>query len=226
MNNNKAVGALLIFLSILLIVGYFFSSTKIKNLEEENKALNKKIEKIDLLNTIGTEKNETSKTQSETNQTPDSAADVNKEVLEDLKNFNESFITHLNNNEDVAKNNEELKSMTNEEAQNYLKENKYIYESNVSTESAEKDDHDHKEAFDIQKVTIETTDIKNYFDVQDDLSVTGLTTYKVNSTVNGDTTIGNFIVKADYVNENGKWKVNKVYSISPVSDQKAEEIFK
>jgi len=211
--NNKLSGIIIIGLSIVLCIGYFISHSKINNVEKENEILQNKIKNFEKLN----EKN-----------TIEEPTTVNKnDAQEYLLSFTEDFIKTLNDSSDIEKTNERLKSYTTGQAQDYLIENHYIHDiSKLSTEGIDQQKNkDVTEGYIQKEVSIDTENIRTYIKENGENQAEGITTYQTISHIGEDSTVGNFLMKATYIKKNNEWKIEKIVSISPVSDIKAEQIF-
>lgn len=217
MNNTRTPGIIILVLLALLAGTNLYHMSAKKQLTRDNRTLTSE-------NKMLKEEMKQKKLPTTEEKVVDNESDAEAENIDDLKSFSEEFVNHLNVTGDFEKNNEYLKSVTEEDAQNYLKSNHYIFESNITTE-AKTDSHEHQEGYDTEKVDITTNNIKSFFNKINDKTYEGVTTYQVATTIKGDTTIGNFIMKASYVFDGTQWKVSRVNTISQVTDQKAETIF-
>lgn len=216
---KKILIGICFLLGILLTVGNYFRLSEIKQLEDENKNILVQLENNKTLTKKYKEMYE-QKSVEPKNRVNETKTDLNNN---EFKLFNEKFITALNINDNIDKNNKFLKSVSNDEAQQYLKENNYIYERNHNTE--ENSDSKSDEQYKIAEVKLTTENIQTYERKLDDNNLTAVTLYKVITDVNGEKTEGNYIAKIEYTKINNEWKVNKIYSISPVSDEQAKGIF-
>ncbi|WBF54008.1 hypothetical protein [Macrococcoides canis] len=222
--NNKLSGIIIIGLSIVLCIGYFISHSKINNVEKENEILQNKIKNFETLNKKS-EKNFSATKEKNTIEEP-TTVDKN-DTQEYLVSFTEDFIKTLNDSSDIEKTNERLKSYTTGQAQDYLIENHYIHDiSKLSTEGTDQQKNkDVTEGYIQKEVSIDTENIRTYIKENGENQAEGITTYQTISHIGEDSTVGNFLMKATYIKQNNEWTIEKIVSISPVSDIKAEQIF-
>jgi len=222
--NNKVSGIIIIILSLVLCIGYFISHSKINNVVKENELLQNKIKNYETLNK-NPGKNFSATKEKNTIEAPTTVK--KNDAKEYLVSFTEDFIKTLNDNSDIENTNERSKSYTTGQAQDYLIENFYIHEGNkISTEGVEnKKNKDVTEGYIQKEVSIDTENIRTYIKETGENEAEGISTYQTVSYIGEDSTVGNFILKASYVRDDGEWKINKISSIAPVSDIKAEPIF-
>ncbi|MGV2929305.1 hypothetical protein RW115_11960 [Macrococcus capreoli] len=203
-----------IILGVTLIVGNYLRLTEINNLENENKNLTKMIKSYEKDSKESVRKN-----------TSIENTDVTKLSENDntFKVFNEKFISSLNITTDVESNNKFLKSISKDQAQEFLSTNHYILEQNTGASSQDIDKE--PEAYKIEDVKIETKNIESYFNHINDNTIKATTIYQVHSQFEKRSTTDNYIAKADYEYQDGKWKVAKIYSIAKVEDNNANKLY-
>lgn len=225
MTNQKISGLVIILLTLLLFGGYLITNKKVSLIEKENTELKNEIKN-----------NYVSK---------DSIPKNNTETFNSnkLNEFNKSFVSNLYSNKNLKEKNIFLNNNSNNSAKDYLikfqfiadndkeiNEEKEIKEEYVldmsGLSSEEKSNYEIKTNGDIKSdASIKTDNINLYIQNDNNDLLKGITTFQVTTTIDNKETTTNYIMKADYIKYKDTYKVDNIYSISPLTEEKTNEIF-
>ena len=237
MDRQRLIGLIMIVLVAVIIVMVFFGGTNEERLENENAELRTLLEnERENDNTTDEEtqadepaENDENETTPDNNQGGDSSELLANEVAT-YDNFMEDFVTTLNIYDDQEQKNESLLSMTDTQAQNYLRENYFILEDGEQVDADENDEdseeaHTHAEGgFEPLEMEMELNRIQSYYTYSNN-QVEVVSLYRVDTEADDENFSGNYIFKGTLSNDNGNIIVDSIDSIIAISDPNANDLY-
>ena len=226
----------MIALVAVIIVMVFFGGTNEERLENENAELRTLLENERENNDATDEDTQTNEqTESDENETTpvnNQGGDSSEILVNEIASYDdfmEDFVTTLNIYDDQEQKNETLLSMTNTQAQNYLRENYYILEDgeqvDADDEESEEEEHTHAEGgFEPLEMEMELNTIQSYYTYSNN-QVEVVSLYRVDTTAGDENFSGNYIFKGTLSNENDNIIIDSIDSIIAISDPNANDLY-
>lgn len=237
MDRQRLIGVIMIVLVVVIIMMVFFGGTNEERLENENAELRTLLENERENNDASDEEtqadnqteNDVDESAPANNQSSDAGELLANEITT-YDEFMEDFVTTLNIYDNQEQKNETLLSMTNTQAQNYLKENYFILEDGEQV-AADEDDEDSEEehthaegGFEPLEMEMELNTMQSYYTYSNN-QVEVVSLYRVDTEADDENFSGNYIFKGTLSNDNGNIMIGSIDSIIAISDPNANDLY-
>ena len=227
----------MIALVFVIIVMVFFGGKNEEQLENENAELRTLLENERENNDASDEEtqadNQTENDVDESTPANNQSSDASELLANEITTYDEfmeDFVTTLNIYDNQEQKNETLLSMTNTQAQNYLKENYFILEDGEQV-AADEDDEDSEEehthaegGFEPLEMEMELNTMQSYYTYSNN-QVEVVSLYRVDTEANDENFSGNYIFKGTLSNDNGNIMIDSIDSIIAISDPNANDLY-
>jgi len=237
LDRQRLIGLIMIALVAVIIVMVFFGGTNEERLENENAELRTLLENERENNNTTDEDTQTNEqTENDENETTpvnNQGGNSSEKLVNEIASYDdfmEDFVTTLNIYDDQEQKNETLLSMTNTQAQNYLRENYFILEDGEQVEADEDDqeseeEHTHAEGgFEPLEMEMELNTIQSYYTYSNN-QVEVVSLYRVDTTADDENFSGNYFFKGTLSNENGNIIVDSIDSIIAINDPNTNDLY-
>lgn len=237
MDRQRLIGLIMIALVFVIIVMVFFGGKNEEQLENENAELRTLLENERENNDASDEEtqadNQTENDVDESTPANNQSSDASELLANEITTYDEfmeDFVTTLNIYDNQEQKNETLLSMTNTQAQNYLKENYFILEDGEQV-AADEDDEDSEEehthaegGFEPLEMEMELNTMQSYYTYSNN-QVEVVSLYRVDTEANDENFSGNYIFKGTLSNDNGNIMIDSIDSIIAISDPNANDLY-
>lgn len=227
----------MIALVFVIIVMVFFGGKNEEQLENENAELRTLLENERENNDASDEEtqadNQTENDVDESTPANNQSSDASELLANEITTYDEfmeDFVTTLNIYDNQEQKNETLLSMTNTQAQNYLKENYFILEDGEQV-AADEDDEDSEEehthaegGFEPLEMEMELNTMQSYYTYSNN-QVEVVSLYRVDTEADDENFSGNYIFKGTLSNDNGNIMIDSIDSIIAISDPNANDLY-